>query len=368
MVKDSRPSRFTDQAVDGSNNIVFIFDSDHEVGYGHEARCKRIEQSLKARQSWSSYAYGSIKTEAKSNREWKVIKKTWGRDGLAIREAAKEIIGTGCSVVVCDANNKYHSKAEVRLLLERIREHSKNCVICVIDDIYDNSVYNESLEVEFTPDLLVIPYLHTREYRYSVNEECRILKGLRYATARPLNRKKRDYFTGEEALNILISFGRSRKGECSARRIAMVVAGLKIGTVGNVVVTASGSEIGDAQLVGTSRELIEVCEDIDIAIIGSGTTRYEMLKWGIPMLTFAQFEDHISTSIEFADSGLCVYGGLEDRLETSDLQKICKSFIEDKDVREQLVLTYERVNDQKSDGAKEIARELETIYNSYRRA
>lgn len=367
VVQNSIPSESSKEVPRKTRKIVFVFDSNDEVGYGHEARCKKIEKALRRRQTWHTCAYGRIDTDPQECGDWDIVHRPWGTDGKPIREAAKEIIETGCSVVVCDANNRYHSKDDVRLLLEEIREHDKECSICVIDDIYENSIYNEKVERGNTPNLLILPYLHTRKHEYSVNEECRILKGVRYATVSPLRRKERRVFGGKKDLNILISFGKSKKGEDSAKRVAKVVDSLNLKHIGKIVVTASGCDIGMAKLVGTERDLTEICEDIDMAIIGSGTTKYEMLKWGIPMLTFAQFEDHITPSMEFADFGLCVYGGREDRLETTVLQRICKSFIEDEDARKKLMLAYAEMTDGQFDGADEIAREVEYIYNGYRR-
>ena len=57
----------------------------------------------------------------------------------------------------------------------------------------------------------------------------------------------------------------------------------------------------------------------DIAILGSGLIRYEAALLGTPSLVFSRNKNHARLVQEFADSELCVHGGIINDLPESKI-------------------------------------------------
>ena len=97
----------------------------------------------------------------------------------------------------------------------------------------------------------------------------------------------------------------------------------------------TGITVESAQVVnvGFKNNMPDLLDNIDIAIVGSGTIRYETCALGIPTLCFIQLESHIQSVMEFQNEGLCKNGGRIYEMRADEINDSIADFFHDKDLQ-----------------------------------
>ncbi|KZR78103.1 hypothetical protein [Prochlorococcus marinus] len=344
--------------------VLFIFDSGRRVGYGHQARCERLAHNLQAK-GIKAACLGDIEFESRYITEKTNI--NWQKEG-EWKAILKTILRQGYHALIIDIRNLMHTKDKILEIIKYCSENSKEALRVVIDELNCKSIYGQQSAHAFaaSPHILILPYFNNIAYKYKVNENCTILSGSQYALIdsefEEMKEKKIASYPSERNSNLLIAFGRSDAGKEVANRIIKTLEQIDLriekiyATLGEEKTYEVKNSKYDINFVGFNNNMPSLLKDIDIAIAGSGTIRYETCCSGIPTLCFSQFKEHTKDLKEFAGAGLCKYGGEVFRMSNMELANTITQFANNEDKLRGLSLMCLRSKYTSGNGVKLIGR------------
>lgn len=326
--------------------VLFVFDSNESVGFGHQARCERLAQALK-KEGYSATCLGDINFE--SSYFQKIIKCKWKTQEAYYENMPISSRENQYNAVVIDMRNRNHSKNNLHRLIVYFEQMQKDTPRIIIDEAGKNSLFKGSIKAKIKskePAIIIIPYYTKNKPKYDFIKGSKVFIGSEYALIDEDYRKMRmkrvgtKYKKKEKNISVLVSFGRSAMGIKQARECIEALKEINIISSTIYANLEKCDTTNIKELAGNSKKVINVgfrnhmptlLDNITIAIVGSGTIRYETCALGIPTLSFVQLENHSQSIKEFEDEGLCKNGGKIYEMSRNEIIKSIKDFVKDEE-------------------------------------
>ena len=328
--------------------ILFVFDSNKTVGFGHQARCERLAAAL-TDEAIKLFCVGNIDFD--SNYFESTIKHNWINHDSYDKDLPILIHESTYDAIIIDMRNKNHSKVNLHKLIRYFEDKHSLAKRVIIDEASKNSLFMGKIKGAVRsqkPSILVVPYLNNCKNSYNIVAGSRLFIGSEYALIDDNYRRIRNLRQGltkkadKKTINLLVSFGRSNIGIEQAKKCiqqlkkiinkgCMIYANLDE----EINLQYTGITVESAQVVnvGFKNNMPDLLDNIDIAIVGSGTIRYETCALGIPTLCFIQLESHIQSVMEFQNEGLCKNGGRIYEMRADEINDSIADFFHDKDLQ-----------------------------------
>lgn len=213
---------------------------------------------------------------------------------------------------------------------------------------------------------IVVPYLGGETRRYVTEPKTRVYAGARYFPFRAEFAEAFETRASSERTvrRILVSFG----GGNVARYNDMLCHALMLMRRSDLEVRITGAVSVPAQknievrVLGTVQNMAEQIRWADLAVIGSGLTRYETALLGTPALAFALQPSHVWLVEEFARTGAIVDGGLINAATPETIAMLLENLMQDDAGRERMAMQGQRIVD--GHGGARLAAEILQITSS----
>lgn len=299
-----------------NKNILFRCDANSIVGMGHFTRCCTLALGLRAEGHTPYFLMRNPshlalkKLKALSIRGYSISMKEGDEQEILLKRCKEH----AASLVIFDIVHLFYLKRVPNILNQINALKLEKIKVAFIDDM-DAQCF--SLKNHIDADLLLIPYYGAEELdllKYS-SQGVRILCGVKYFPLGPniialarQNTKKRSTNT----LNLIVSLGGTQitiKDTSLENELSILsdqYPSLNIRIVESVTRPAINSRIS---IIPFNQKFNEQLRWADIALIGSGLSRYETAYSGVPAVVVLTSKSHKSMVQKFAKSQSIIYGG-----------------------------------------------------------
>lgn len=285
-----------------ASDVLIRVEGSPRYGMGHVMRCIALAQALRARRTGVTFVMRELPGEASSmvvGHGFEVVFVD-GDSEWAIAVAAAR----GARAIVLDLAH-VDTLADHVNFVNYARELSKAGLAVIVIEGMDSECI--SLREPVPARAVVVPYFAAETRRYIMLPGVSLYAGAQYFPFRPEfaqpARKAEEVLPA--ARRILVSLG-GGDVKASNDKVAAALSLLRCGDI-EVQFTGQASRASTMGIVGDMAARIRWC---DLAIIGSGLTRYETALLGTPALTYALQPTHAPMVEEFATTGAIVYGGV----------------------------------------------------------
>jgi spore coat polysaccharide biosynthesis predicted glycosyltransferase SpsG len=319
-----------------SQIFILRFDADEKTGAGHFVRCHALGQN--ARQAGLSVlmAYRRIspsildKLNNESTTACLQIEENldWGQE----TDYLFEKLGTSEPVIILDVSTPY-AFDDIGGFGSYLASLKSRWPVALIDGLQENAI---TKKIAIRPDMVIMPYVGADQSLGKEFPDCRWLLGPRYFifqpnyASMPIPTKRVKNRVGR----ILVSFGgvdpcgttlkaMSAIGALKAPELTVRVAvgsGFSSALKGKIsqLVKASDCRIMELDAPGSLFEHMLWC---DLAVTGTGLTKYELALTGTPSIQISINKEHAEINQPFAATGVALHIGIDDEVVSEDLQK-----------------------------------------------
>ena len=340
-------------------HIFIRVDGNENIGLGHLIRCITIAEMFIEVGLKVHFLCGQIsnlgKTLIKDLQFSYTQLQSVGINANSAKEVANIIGAETNSKLLVDLPFKKNDDAK------NFGEFFKNIksygiTLAVIDGLDSDCA---SMNIELPTDLIIVPYLNAENRSYNVLQNTHILAGIQYfpfsgEIIRQARKKKR---VATSAKKVLICFG----GGKVKKENRKILDGIALCKKDDWEITIIG-EVEHTQFLGQNyvnlnhaKNLPKIMFESDIAILGSGLIRYEAALLGTPSLVFSRNKNHARLVQEFADSELCVHGGIINDLPESKIANSILAIRGDLELRKKIASRRHKLN---KSGTKKIVKAI----------
>lgn len=281
-------------------------DANSEIGTGHIMRCISIAQEL----------------QKLGQEVWFVCADETSAELLAAKKQRFHVL-----------NSDYRDmESELDKLLFMLCEQSPNALL--IDSYYVTAEYlkklGECVKTVYIDDMALFPYPVDVLINYNIfaepnfykgypEEKTCFLLGMDYA---PLRLEFRDvsYEIGPEVKDVLITTGGSDKYNLAGQILQKLLSDHETAELHFHVVSGMFNKHLPLleELKGTSRnvhvytnvtDMSKLMKKCDLAVSAAGSTMYELLAIGVPVITFSFADNQIKSAEAFGKKNVAVMGG-----------------------------------------------------------
>jgi len=325
--------------------ILIRTDADKSTGFGHLMRCLSLAAELRKRRKKAVFAFAGLNHAARSLGEWHGYPYFHlPRENLAME--ARQLRARGSELpqaLILDLSHQYTlaNSERVPAYVGALRELVG--LVVMLDGFGDESVAGRVSELEI--DVLVVPYVGAETDRHVPAGVRARLAGPRYFVFSPTFQKwggkKRSI--RRRADRLLLTFGGTDPSGVTLK--ALSAANLIVDRRLQIrVIVGPGFEerlarrIRDAAVDGShSIEIVPAPECLashfrwcDLAVSGSGLTKYELALTGTPSIQLCINEAHARANKVFARAGtaadLGLHGAVTARRLAIEIQRVLDDF------------------------------------------
>lgn len=322
---------------------------------GHVMRCIAIAQALQAGGAEVTFIARELPGRAAVAIEsfgFRVIalpeNMDVARDAAATIDAARSCAAL---LVVVDLNHADTLADEDSFVafLEALR--SAGLALTVIDGGGAECI---SLRRPLPASAIAVPYLNAEKLDYQTLPGTAVLAGPQYFPLRQEFRSKGSKAIAPEARRILVSLGGGDVARDQSRIVDALDAvqhDLSVRVTGGLEANPADSQ--NVEVLGRVANMAKLIGWADLAILGSGLTRYEAAALGTPSLSFSLREEHAPLLDESAAAGITEHGGLFVQKTRGQIAEAIERLIIDAKLREFMSRQGQRLID--GQGASRLA-------------
>lgn len=345
-------------AVSGTSvqtSVAIRTDGSDRYGMGHVMRCIAIAQALQAGGADVTFVVRELPGQAAAIIEsfgFKVITLSAdlniGRDAAATIEAARSCAAL---LVVVDLNHVDTLADEDGFVwfLEALR--SAGLVLTVIDGGGAECI---SLRRPLPASAVAVPYLNAERRAYKTLPGATVFAGPQYFPLRQDFRGAGSKAIAPVAHRVLVSLGGGDVAHYQSRIVDALNAvehDLSLRVTGQLETEPARSE--KIEVLGRVANMAALFAWADLAIIGSGLTRYETAALGTPSLSYSLRVEHVPLLDESAAAGITEHGGLLEHKTQGEIADAVDRLIVDTKLRSHMSQQGQRLID--GQGASRLA-------------
>jgi len=345
-----------------AQNLYLRFDADEAIGAGHLVRCKTLgkaAQALGYNVRWiSKHLATGLRTTLFTQRDELIRIKP----SLNWCEEAKWLINhedLNGGIFILDVTTQY-SLGHLDSFIEYLVALKTLLRIVLIDGLGVDSIVERISE---RPHIAVVPYIGASVPKNDRIRDCLWLLGPQYFILQPeynrlIIQRASSTPVADIAKKILITFGGTDPKKSTL--LAMdAVADIQYPDLEIRVVIGPGyspelkrntrkkmKESGlNCQLVEAPSNLAELIFWCDLAISGSGLTKYELAALGAPSILISINQEHANVSASFASTGASIHLGVARDVTRKELSLKLKQLIQSKQMRQSMRISGCRLVD-----------------------
>lgn len=211
-------------------------------------------------------------------------------------------------------------------------------------------------------DMVIVPYFGAETLKYQLRPGTKLLCGAAYFVLRDefTRNARQARVTAAQVKRVLISMGGGDTAHANQKVLRAIgaIQGL------NIHIKVTGQLAQDdikqcpypVEVIAKSQDMPGLITWADIAVIGSGLTRYETAFLGTPALVVSLNSVHASIVDAFARSGAITHAGIEDQVDSADIARCLREMMDDYNLRAQMAQCGRALID--GQGAARIIKEL----------
>lgn len=297
-------------------NILIRCDANRIVGMGHFARCCNLALALQAK-GYKSYFLMRDPSKIALEQLRKLSIRFFllsvdedNEDGILLQICS----GLDARLVVFDVMHSCYQNSPSRLLRQIDILRPEKAKVLFIDDM---DQYCLSLKAQINVDMLLIPYYgaeHLNLDEYS-NRGVQIMCGIKYfplaSGLLSLDRGK-TFLKSMSNINLIVSLGgtqNSIKDTALESELSMLCSYHSNLSIRVVESEMRVSDHPSVSVIPFSQNFYEQLRWADVALIGSGLSRYETSYAGVPAVVLLSSEGHKSMVEKFEHAQSIIYGG-----------------------------------------------------------
>jgi UDP-2,4-diacetamido-2,4,6-trideoxy-beta-L-altropyranose hydrolase len=298
-------------------NIVIRADANHTIGVGHFIRCMTLARQLKS---------AGHTIEFQSLCEIPQLVKSAQDNGIHLVQLNLDTPDHDTNLI---ESNSHHDWAIVDgyHLTEKSHESARLVAdrLLVIDDAPRN--------IPYTADLILDQNYGAEIQQYPLADSAQLL-GTKYALIRPEIASLREYSlsrTRTSTKSLVITFGGSDPAGATGKMVTALKNAATETLQVAVIAGPANSQIPElTQLCETSGydlrvnppNLPEILANADLAISATGTTVWELMCLGVPVLSTSIADNQIPAALALERDGLIEYFGKSSELSQNSLSQL----------------------------------------------
>jgi len=328
-------------------SVAIRTDGSDRYGMGHVMRCIALAQALKADGVDVTFIARELPGRAATiihDFGFRVISLSGDLDGPDDAAATIEAVRSCATLLVIVDLNHIDTLADEDgfvAFLEALR--NAGLVLAVIDGLDAECI---SMRRPLPVRAIAVPYLNAEQRDYKTAEGAIVFAGSQYFPLRSDFCGATPKVIAPIAHRILVSLG---GGDVARYQSCIVVALTALGHDLSVRVTgqlaAESTDSKGIEVLGRAANMAALIAWADLAIIGSGLTRYETAALGTPSLCFSLRREHVPLVDESAAAGFTEHGGLIDQRSTSQIADAVDRLIVDAELRARMSRQGQRLID-----------------------
>lgn len=359
-----------------AKKLLLRFDADDRIGTGHLVRCRSLAREARRQGFEAIFAvkllHKSVERMLREDREEYItipLTLPWSEEAAHLaRIGADEI---GCAIFDISTIYAFKDLPGVSDYFNSIRRHWS---VILLDGMWNNSLAGK-VDAEF--DIVVAPYVGARALAQRKARSCLQLTGPRYFVAgseyESVVQDRREI--RDSADKLLVSFGGSDPNSVTSKvldALSMITDRvLDVRVVAGLVFNPDLT----SQLERKARAMRHNCEVIqsphslnehmfwcDVAVSGSGLTKYELALTGTPSLQISMDEEHARVNKPFAETGASQHLGIWHDLSVEYIRHAIVGLMKDKRRRERMRDVGQHMVDTR--GAMRIIEEVRRLLNT----
>ena len=293
-------------------SVAIRADGSDRFGMGHVMRCVAIAQALKASGTDVTFVTKKLPGDAAA-----IVRAfgfevsalpgdlDWRHDAAATIEAVRS-----CSahLMVIDLNHA-GTLADERGFVEFLVALRKAGLILTVMEGLDAECI--SMRRPLPAAAIVVPYLNADKREYDILPGSVVFAGTQYVPLRSNFNGATLKAIAPVARRILVSLGGGDVAQYQSRVVDALAAldhDLDLRVTGQLDIEPAGR--GKVEILGRTANMAALIDWADLAIIGSGLTRYETAALGTPSLSFSLRAEHAPILEESAAEGFTEHGGV----------------------------------------------------------
>lgn len=319
---------------------IFRTDGGNNIGMGHVMRCIAVAQELRKREIDCFFAL--------KNWEERIVKTINAYNFIPVK-IEEESLQNECENILKIASKSNASMiwtdlsydgmlSNRSLYAHYLKEMQASGIYVISFDGFTDDCLSKSEKI--SSDMVIIPYLDAEKGQYLLEEHTKLLAGLPYFVFRGEfrnlagTRKK----IRKKAKNILITMG-GADGDNVALKVIKALNALKQKDLNvRCLVGSQSSQLEIKRLkknnivieiLNTSNSMANLMIWADVAVIGSGLTKYETGMVGTPSLVVSLNNHHAAISDQFSRKGTILHAGIGSAIFEEDLCRKLRILIED---------------------------------------
>lgn len=331
--------------------ILIRTDADHSTGYGHLMRCLSLAAELRKHDRRSVFVMSRADASARKviARHGHDVRVTSAGDDLMAEARELRRARFPARAVVLDFSHQY-----VLAQAERVPEYVDSIrsafrAVMMLDGLGGGSIAGRVPRLDV--DLLIVPYVGAGPDTLVPPGIRTRLAGPKYFVASPTFHR----FAGRRrrvrrvASRILITFGGTDPHRITLKALAAIEAvrdgkldvrvvvgpGFEKTLAGRIRAAASASAHA-TKVIAAPASLAEHMAWSDLAISGSGLTKYELALTGTPSIQISLDDMHARINEGFVRAGSAIHLGVHDRTSVSQLAETIKAVLDDAEKRRKM--------------------------------
>jgi UDP-2,4-diacetamido-2,4,6-trideoxy-beta-L-altropyranose hydrolase len=345
------------------SRVLFRVDSNEDIGMGHVMRCIALAQRLSGLGIASVFVLRhfnkkvvQILTECQLLIEYIPEKISINQDANFTLEVAKKyyarviFIDLSHEITIRNIESYVHYLTELK---------NNNQYLAIVDGLSEDCI---SAKFSLPCDVIIIPYVGAENKKIKTSEKTIRLLGHRYFIFRD---EFRNFYGKEKKIrnrvqNILISLGGGNVDNDIVKSLTALemldVGGLSMKCVTNSdkcsdyissLISKFNKNENIIEVISRTNLMAELISWADLAIIGSGLTKYETAVIGTPSIVVSTNLDHVETSERFAALNVNYHLGYGNDLSDLDFYSAIKHVISNKAQRIQYSTNGQKLFDGK---------------------
>lgn len=318
--------------------VLMRVDGSLELGMGHIMRCIALAQEFQLRGKEVVFILKNLLGKARSIVHGYGFRVVLLKPDLDFNQDSIATIGFAnffqAKHIIVDLNN-VDTLPQKNLFINFLRNlKNADLIVIVIEGMDDECI---SMRKPIPASAVVIPYLGAQNLKYKALSGTKILAGEKYFPFRlefkqSIKQKKK---INKEVKHILITIGGGNVSNYN-KKICLALQELDNK---NLLIRITG-ELNlhskcpsNVKVLGNVSNINELVCWADLAIIGSGLTRYETALMATPTIVFSLNQAHMQMVEKFVKKKTACHGGLLDDLSVEQVKDILRKLINDVPLR-----------------------------------
>jgi len=357
-----------------STDFILRFDADEKTGSGHFVRCLALCQTAQQAGLSVVMAYRHISRSIldKLNNE-STSTNLEIEENLDWKQEADfliEKLGNSEPAIILDVSTPYAFN-DLTGFGRYLASLKSRLPVALIDGLQENAL---SEKIAIGPDMVIMPYVGAAQAQEKVFPDCRWLIGPKYFIFQPNYASipipiKR---VNDRVDRILVSFGGVDPCRTTLKAISALSA-LKATNLSVRVAVGSGfssrlkreisqmAKASDHHIMElyVPESLFDHMLWCDLAITGTGLTKYELALTGTPSVQISLNKEHAEINQPFTATGVARHLGIDNEVQSKDIQEALIAIMVDRRQREKMSKIGRNLVD--GDGARRVTDALRTL-------